>query len=99
MEARKCDRCNEFYDLSKEDQERKDWPADIKGAIARLYLRPGSDEKGEWYDLCPKCVKSLQEWLEHPKLAKEIENKIYSQCCVPLPGDEGDEWYCKRKRR
>ncbi len=65
MEARKCDRCKEFYDLSKEDRERRDWPVDIKGAIARLYLRSGSDEKGDWYDLCPKCVKSLQEWLEN----------------------------------
>ena len=63
MEARKCDRCGEFYELSKEDQERKGWPVDTKGAIARLYLRPGTDNSGEWYDLCPECVKSLQEWL------------------------------------
>jgi hypothetical protein len=55
----------------------------LKGAIARLYLRPSTTGIGDWFDLCPKCVKSLQEWLEYPKLSKEIENKIYSQCCVP----------------
>lgn len=79
MEARKCDRCKEFYDLSKEDRERRDWPVDIKGAIARLYLRSGSDEKGDWYDLCPKCVKSLQEWLENHgplyKFLDKVENE------------------------
>lgn len=82
-EARKCDRCKELYELSIEDQSRRDWPVDTKGAVARLFLRTSTDDRGDWYDLCPKCVESLKEWLEQPKLVKEIENEIYSQCCVP----------------
>lgn len=68
-EARKCDRCHEFYELSKEDQSRRDWPADAKGTVARLFLRTSTDDRGEWYDLCPKCVDSLKGWLENHKIS------------------------------
>lgn len=68
-EARKCDRCHGFYELPKEDQKNRDYPYYMKGAYVKIMLfdRYGErEESTRWYDLCPKCVESLDKWLENP---------------------------------
>lgn len=64
MEARKCDRCKEYYDLTKEEQKERDLPVDLKGQYVQIYFRGSlGKDRGNWYDLCPKCFKKLEKWL------------------------------------
>lgn len=67
-EARKCDRCKDFYEIPKE-QQNKNAIYDLKGAYAKLLFcdnNRGYPETVRWYDLCPNCVKLLDKWLDNP---------------------------------
>ena len=92
-EARKCDRCHGFYELSAEDQKNHDYPYDMKGSYIKILVldRYGERENStRWYDLCPKCMELLDKWLENPdnieilkkydtrNLAKDLDDAIYA---------------------
>lgn len=67
-EARKCDRCHNFYDIPKEQQDKLK-PYDMKGAYAKILLCDNNRQYPDtvrWYDLCPNCVELLDKWLENP---------------------------------
>lgn len=69
-EARKCDRCHGFYDIVEEQQDRET-PYEFKGDYVNLHLwvaRNGirKDVMSQWYDLCPKCMMVLENWLANP---------------------------------
>lgn len=67
-EARKCDRCKDFYEIPK-GQQNKNAIYDLKGAYAKLLFCDNNRDYPEtvrWYDLCPKCVELLDKWLENP---------------------------------
>lgn len=67
-EARKCDRCKDFYDIAEEQQDKLK-PYDLKGAYAKLLFCDNNREYPEtvrWFDLCPNCVELLDKWLENP---------------------------------
>jgi len=72
-EARKCDRCRGYFELSAEDQKNRDYPYDMKGTYVKIMLfgRYGEVENSvRWYDLCPNCIESLDKWLENPDIEK-----------------------------
>jgi hypothetical protein len=68
-EARKCDRCHGYFELSAEDQKNRNYPYDMKGTYVKIMLfgRYGEVETSvRWYDLCPNCIESLDKWLNNP---------------------------------
>lgn len=68
-EARKCDRCHGYFELSAEDQKNRDYPYYMKGAYVKIMLfdRYGEREDStRWFDLCPNCIEMLDKWLENP---------------------------------
>ena len=72
MEARKCDRCKEYYDLTKEEQKERNLPTDLKGQYVKIYMRGSlNEDRGNWYDLCPKCFNKLKKWLKGDALCKK----------------------------
>lgn len=67
-EARKCDRCHDFYEIPEEQQDKLK-PYDLKGAYAKLLFCDNNRDYPNtvrWYDLCPNCVELLDKWLENP---------------------------------
>lgn len=88
-EARKCDRCNRFYELSEEDQKNRDYPYYMKGPYVKIMVfdRYGEQEDStRWYDLCPKCVELLYKWLYNPDnydphdLVKNVDEEYKDPC-------------------
>jgi hypothetical protein len=70
-EARKCDRCHEYFELPAEDQKNRDHPYYMKGTYVKIMLfgRYGEVENSvRWYDLCPNCIELLNKWLENPDI-------------------------------
>jgi hypothetical protein len=70
-EARKCDRCHGYFELSAEDQKNRGYPYDMKGTYVKIMLfgRYGEVENSvRWYDLCPNCMELLDKWLENPDI-------------------------------
>ena len=70
-EARKCDRCHGYFELSEEDQKNRGYPYDMKGTYVKIMLfgRYGEVENSvRWYDLCPNCIELLDRWLENPDI-------------------------------
>ena len=68
-EARKCDRCHGYFELSEEEQKDRRLPYDMKGTYVKIMLfgRYGEVENSvRRFDLCPKCVELLDKWLENP---------------------------------
>lgn len=68
-EARKCDRCHGYFELSEEERKDRRLPYDMKGTYVKIMLfgRYGEVENSvRWYDLCPNCIESLDKWLEKP---------------------------------
>lgn len=77
-EARKCDRCHRYFELSEEDQKNRDLPYYIKGTYVKIMLfgRYGEHEDStRFYDLCPNCVELLDKWLENPDNVDEEYQK------------------------
>lgn len=58
MNAKKCDRCGYFYLPCKGIHEREN--------AIKITRREKDSEKvtTEHYDLCPKCMESLEKWLK-----------------------------------
>ena len=76
-EARKCDRCKDFYDIAEEQQD-KQAPYEFKGDYVNLHLwvaRNGirKDVTSQWYDLCPKCMMELECWLNNNEFPTNCE--------------------------
>lgn len=70
-EARKCDRCHGYFELSEEEQKDRRLPYDVKGTYVKIMLfgRYGEVENSvRWYDLCPNCMELLDKWLENPDI-------------------------------
>lgn len=59
--ARKCDRCNKFYERP-----------DDNDAITAISVEYVDTYKSSYYDLCPECVKEFHEWFR--KYGKEFNN-------------------------
>lgn len=79
-EARKCDRCHGYFELSEEDQKNRGYPYDMKGTYVKIMLfgRYGEVENSvRWFDLCPNCVELLNKWLENPDNWKPEDCLIY----------------------
>lgn len=84
-EARKCDRCHEFYDIAEEQQDRCA-PYELKGAYAKLLFCDNNrnyQESVRWYDLCPNCVELLDKWLKNPDNWKPED-------CLGYIGDDNE---------
>lgn len=92
-EARKCDRCHEYFELSEEDQKNREHPYYMKGTYVKIMLfgRYGEvKDSVRFYDLCPNCMGLLDKWLENPDnieilkkydtrdLAKDLDDAIYA---------------------
>lgn len=57
-DAKRCDRCGEFYTLDISDK---------KDDVAGIALLDKYGRSGEKLDLCQKCRKELMEWLKPEK--------------------------------
>lgn len=78
-EARKCDRCHGYFELSEEDQKNRDLPYDMKGTYLKIMLfgRYGEVENSvRWFDLCPNCMELLDKWLENPDNDEEYQKAL-----------------------
>ena len=64
-EARRCDRCNEFYSINDDIKERGEYPitATYKRLIYSMTLYDNNVSRIKHLDLCPKCSRSLIVWL------------------------------------
>ena len=83
-EARKCDRCKDFYDIAEEQQD-KQAPYEFKGDYVNLHLwvaRNGirKDVTSQWYDLCPKCMMELECWLKNNEFPTVCESDKDANC-------------------
>lgn len=83
-EARKCDRCKDFYDIAEGQQDR-DTPYEFKGDYVNLHLwvaRNGvqRDLESRWYDLCPKCMTELECWLKNNEFPTICEPDNEAAC-------------------
>lgn len=57
--AMRCDRCGKYYELTIQG-------GDLYGDFVRVGLmadKTNSMYKDKTYDLCPRCRKSLNEWI------------------------------------
>lgn len=67
-EARKCDRCHGYFELSAEEQKKRDLPYYLKGTYVKIMLVGPIEDSPRFYDLCPNCVELLDKWLENPDI-------------------------------
>lgn len=69
MIARKCDRCNNFYDEYEPNNSEE---ANAFRTMYKTGKRAGGDECfiRNTYDLCPKCATSLINWLYMTEVEK-----------------------------
>lgn len=63
-DAKKCDRCGEFYTLDISDK---------RDNIAAIRVLDKYGRNAQSYDLCQKCRKELMEWLENKKKGEKTE--------------------------
>lgn len=85
MEAKKCDRCGDFYNkediftapsiLTNEDGHK----TETSYCRMELFWWPSRLHYG--IDLCPKCGEQLYNWLNSAKEEAEPEVKDDSRCC------------------
>lgn len=74
-EARKCDRCHEFYEIPNKQQDKLK-PYEFKGTYAKLLFCDNNRDYPEtvrWYDLCPKCMMELECWLKNNEFSMNYE--------------------------
>lgn len=85
MEAKKCDRCGDFYgyddvftapSILKNADGR--WP---ETSYCRMDLFYWPTDRYYGIDLCPKCGEQLYNWLNGAKEEAEPEVKDDSRCC------------------
>ena len=74
MNAKKCDRCGEFYDIYKgiKFEEKTSQDTFNRLVICEDKLIAGCASKG--FDLCPACMKSLILWIKRD-YRREVNNK------------------------
>lgn len=78
-EARRCDRCNEFYPINDDIKERGEYPitANYKKMVYSMTLYDNNVNRIEHLDLCPKCSRSLIVWLnDHGQYGDTIFDKL-----------------------
>lgn len=57
--AKRCDRCNAYFQISKQQPNVIAIAyADYRGGI------DGTSQYGGWRDLCPKCIRALNVWMQ-----------------------------------
>lgn len=105
-EARRCDRCNEFYSINDINDKRGEYPitADYKKSVGSMTLYDNNVSRIKHLDLCPKCSRSLIVWLndcgqyEETVLDKlvqtDIPNSGFGEC--PHFKSESSGLMCKR---
>ena len=95
-EARRCDRCNEFYSINDDIKERGEYPitANYKKLVYSMTLYDNNVSRIKHLDLCPKCSRSLIVWLndycdikEENILDKLVETDC-SNCKYDIPFTE-----------
>lgn len=76
-EARRCDRCNEFYSINDNINERGEYPVtrDYKKLVYSMTLYDNNVSRIKHLDLCPKCSRSLIVWLNDYGQYEEAEVK------------------------
>lgn len=66
-EARRCDRCNEFYSINDNEniEKRGEYAIGIsyKKSVHSITLYDSNVNRIKHLDLCPKCSRSLIVWL------------------------------------
>lgn len=78
-EARRCDRCGEFYSINDGIKERGEYPitANYKKLIYSMTLYDNNVSRIKHLDLCPKCSRSLIVWLnDHGQYGDTIFDKL-----------------------
>ncbi len=65
-EARRCDRCNEFYSINDNIEKRGEYAigTSYKKSIHSITLYDSNVNRIKHLDLCPKCSRSLIVWLD-----------------------------------
>lgn len=103
--AFKCDRCEDFFEKPTKYNSKIDCLVIGHKAVSQLV-----DHTTVWYDLCPKCVEELTEWLKKPtgedKWTDEDCDAIGCWECkyfrqdknVHNPYDEKGAYYCGHKK-
>lgn len=65
MIAVKCDRCGGYYDYDRSNLE------DNSIIVSYHDVIDNSWDKSRWVDLCPECMKKLQDWLTDDQTPKK----------------------------
>ena len=60
MEAKKCDRCGMFYTPYNQNS----WENANNIYLCQEKMKEKENCTEKKYDLCPDCMRSLQEWLK-----------------------------------
>lgn len=66
-EAKRCDRCNNFYSIDDENEKRGEYqPASIsyKKRVYSMTLYDKNVNRIKHFDLCPACSRSLMVWFK-----------------------------------
>lgn len=67
--AFRCDRCKRFYDQHDDDDREK--RLSYQGAkIQGISLTDGYQNRLVNFDLCPECVKALDDFMNHPVIGE-----------------------------
>lgn len=84
-EARRCDRCNEFYSINDINEKRGEYPitTTYKKSIGSMTLYDANVNRIKHLDLCPKCSRSLIVWLndygQYDDSETDIPNPDYKE--------------------
>lgn len=96
-EARRCDRCNEFYSINDENEKRGEYhPVSIsyKKSVGSMTLYDNNVNRIKHLDLCPACSRSLIVWLNDWSQCEDAEKE--EDITVELPeSDYGECPYFK----
>lgn len=84
--AFKCDRCKEFFEKSTKQPEIDCLVVGHK-SISQLI-----DHTTVWYDICPKCVEELTEWLKKPTQNLKLCNRERCKGCEQFGWIEDKAW-------
>lgn len=91
-EARRCDRCNEFYSINDDIKERGEYAIGLsyKKPVHSITLYDNNVSRIKHLDLCPKCSRSLIVWLnDYGDLENDIaEVKDCRHCKYDIPFTE-----------
>lgn len=75
MDAKKCDRCGNFYDIVKKEKCRKKIES-CDSEVFRIVTKYFENRKSsmKFFDLCPKCQNEFDEFVK-AKMKGELSNE------------------------